>query len=131
MFSINDLFKMGKTMMTKERVTGWCSEKSNMYLYPAMKDAVKSIRRNHGMIIDPSDGSSAKVRAVVETSDGQIAAWLADDTIFALCKINIIKGLPIITARLLNDAKNEGSIERSIRHYNDTHDYVIVSWIAC
>ena len=133
MFSIYNIFDQSikKTETTiKGSVTAWRTEKSNMYLYPAMERIVKSIRHNNHKVIDPSDGTAIKVRAVVELADGNIAAW-PDEDHFAICKVNVIRGLPIITARLLNDAKNEGSIERSIRRYNDTHDYAIVSWIAC
>ena len=133
MFSIYNIFDQSikKTETTiKGRVTAWRTEKSNMYLYPAMECIVKSIRHNHGMAVDPSDGSTVKVRAVVETNDGQIGAWLGGVEHFAICKLNVIKGLPVSTVRLLNDAENIGSIERSIHHYNETHDHVILSWIA-
>ena len=128
MFSIRNL-GTGRAR-TKERITASRSVNSNMYLYPAMESIVKSIRRNHGMVVDPSDGSTVKVRAVVETNDGQIGDWLGGVEHFAICKLNVIKGLPVSTVRLLNDAENTGSIERSIRHYNETHDHVILSWIA-
>lgn len=128
MFSIRNL-GTGRAR-TKERVTAYRSVHSNMYLYPAMECIVKSIRHNHGMAVDPSDGSFVRVRAVVETNDGQIGAWLGDVGHFAICKLNVIKGLPVSTVRLLNDAENTGSIESSIRHYNVNHDYVILSWIA-
>lgn len=126
MFSISNL--NGKAR-TKERVIASRSAASNMYLYPAMMAVVKSIRRNHGMIVDPSDGSSTRVKAVVETSDGSIAAWLGVEH-FAICKVNVVRGLPLVTSRLLNDGKNIGSIEKSISRYNEDHDCVIVSWIA-
>ena len=127
MFSVSNL-KVGKAM-AKERIAASRSTASNMYLYPAMMAVVKSIRRNHGKIVDPSDGSTAKVKAVVETADGQIGAWLGVEH-FAICKVNIIRGLPVVTSRLLNDARNVGSIEKSISRYNEDHDCVIVSWIA-
>ena len=104
MFSITNL-GTGRAR-TKERVTAHRWENSNMYLYPAMECIVKSIRHNHGMAVDPSDGSFVEVRAVVETNDGQIGAWLGGVEYFAICKLNVIKGLPVSTVRLLNDAKN-------------------------
>ena len=127
MFSFSNL--KGKAR-GKERVVAYMLEESNMYLYPAMMAVVKSIRHNHCAILDPSDGSSTRVRAVVETSDGQIGVWLAVSTNFAICKVNVVRGLPVITSRLLNDGKNIGSIEKSIRQYNRNHDYAIVSWVA-
>lgn len=132
MFSIWNLFNQtGIKSRSKETVTGWRSGDSNVYLYPAMTNILKSIRRNHCNIVDPDDGSSSKVRAVIETKDGDIGAWLADNDTFTICKINVIRGLPIITESILYEGKNVGSIEKSIRRYNDTHDYVIVSWVAC
>ena len=133
MFSIYNIFDQSikKTETTiKGRVTAYRSVNSNMYLYPAMECIVKSIRHNHGMAVDPSDGSFVKVRAVIETNDGQIGAWIGGVDHFSICKLNVIKGLPVSTIRLLDDAENTGSIERSIRRYNETHDHVILSWIA-
>ena len=129
-----NIFKFDSKVYSRKgqstRVVAWKSFESNAYLYPAMREWLKMVHKNHGFAFDPYNNTTHKVAAIVELSNGKLAAWLDEDT-FALKEIGEVKGVPMLTAKATSAiAENvpDRSLDRNIRHFRESHDNIVVSW---